>query len=255
MPRLRFYWGFAGVLPRFRLAVRVPWQPESGTCRGSGTRTIASITQSDIQDLVTAWCDIYAPSTVVRMYRTVQAIFSYAVDNGFRGRTPCRRIELPDLKPRESQILERAEVERLAQALGAYGPMVYLAVMGPRWGEIAGLQVGHVRFSDDDPSISIETQRSRGKNGQMVTTTTKSRNSKRPLTIPAWLGDMLFTHLSDRGGVSDEDYVFVCPRHPAALQQLEKTLLAPGGREGRVRRICPFTTCAMWRPIASMKRA
>ena len=45
----------------------------------------------------------------------------------------------------------------------------------------------------------------------MVTTTTKSRNSKRPLAIPAWLGDILFQHLSYRGGVSDEDYVFVSP--------------------------------------------
>ena len=89
--------------------------------------------------------------------------------------------------------------------------MFYLAVMGPRWGEIAGLRVGQIRFSDDDPSISIETQRTPGKNGAMVTTTTKSRNSKRPLAIPAWLGDMLFQHLSDRGGVSDEDYVFVSP--------------------------------------------
>jgi integrase len=185
-------------------------------CQGDGvpigTRPIASITQSDIQDLVNSWWGSYAPSTVVRMYRTVQAIFSWAVDNDFRGRTPCRKIELPEVKPRDAQILDTAGLERLVKAMGDHGLMAYLAVMGPRWGEIAGLRVGRVHFSDEDPRIIIEEQRTRGTKGRMVTSATKTRNSERkgrPLALPVWLGSMLYNHLSARGGVNDEDYVFV----------------------------------------------
>jgi integrase len=186
-------------------------------CQGEGVplgaRPIASITQSDIQDLVNSWWNVYAPSTVIRMYQTVHAIFTWAVDNDYRGRTPCRKIELPDAKPRESHIANRSELELLAAAIGEYGPMVYLAVMGPRWGEIAGLKVGQVQFGDD-PRITIAEQRTRGAKGRMVTAATKTRNSERkgrPLALPVWLGAMLFDHLSVRGGVDDDDYVFVSP--------------------------------------------
>jgi integrase len=181
-------------------------------CQGKGaplgSRTISSITKSDVEDLVTAWEAVYEPSTVLRMYRTVQAVFTYALDNDYRGRTPCRGIRLPPVTPREAKILSRGELECLARVLGAYGPMVYIAANGPRWGEIAGLRVGAICFGDE-PSINIADQLTRGKGGRMVTTTTKHRNSERTLSIPDWLGDMLFTHLSERGGVGDGDYVFV----------------------------------------------
>jgi integrase len=88
--------------------------------------------------------------------------------------------------------------------------MVYLGVQGPRWGEIAGLRVRHVHFGAD-AHVVIEWQRTRGKKGRMIEGETKSRNSERPLAIPVWLGDMLFDHLSARGGVGDDDYVFVAP--------------------------------------------
>jgi hypothetical protein len=72
--------------------------------------------------------------------------------------------------------------------------MVYIAANGPRWGEIAGLRVGRIGFRDE-PSICVEEQLTRGKGSQMVTTTTKHRSSERTLSIPDWLGDMLFIHL------------------------------------------------------------
>ncbi|HLH75034.1 MAG TPA: site-specific integrase [Chloroflexota bacterium] len=176
-----------------------------------GARRISSVTRLDVQKLVNGWLDRFEPSTVVRMFAVVRAVCTYAVDNELRAHNPCRKIELPEVRPRDSEILDRPDLQRLAEALGDYGPMVYLALMGPRWGEIAGLLIGHLRLSGADPAITIRLQRTRGEKGRMISSTPKSRNSERPLAIPDWLGSMLADHLSTRRDVSEDDYVFVSP--------------------------------------------
>ena len=114
--------------------------------------------------------------------------------------------------------------------------------------------MGHIPFSDDDPSISIETQRTRGQEGCDDDHDHKSRNPKRPLAIPAWFGDMLFENRSDLGGVSDGDYVFVSHKStPLHCGNWRKRFWLPAVKKAGLR-ICTFTTCVMSLPLASMKR-
>ena len=52
---------------------------------------IGSYTPSDIQNLVNAWDA--APRTVRRRYGLLLAIFAYAVDNDWLGRSPLSRYQ------------------------------------------------------------------------------------------------------------------------------------------------------------------
>ena len=48
------------------------------------------------------------------------------------------------------------QVRRLAVAMGDYGPMLYVAAFGPRWGEIAGLRVCNLDFAQG--TIAVTTR-------------------------------------------------------------------------------------------------
>ncbi len=94
--------------------------------------------------------------------------------------------------------------------MGEHGPMVYLAVMGLRWGEIAGLRVKSLNF--DGETVAIIIQRTRGSKGSMVEQVPKTRNSRRILSLPAWLMVMLKNSLQQRNVLGDGDaLVFVSP--------------------------------------------
>jgi integrase len=124
-------------------------------------------------------------------------------------RSPCRGIRIPDSSPREAVIVEADDVARLAEALGMNGPMVYLAILGLRWGEVAGLRVGRVDFLRH--TVTVATQRTRGTRGSMIEQDPKSRRGRRTLAVPDWLMFMLANHLSDRAltGENPDALVFV----------------------------------------------
>ena len=73
-----------------------------------------------------------------------------ALDHEMIGRTPCRRIKLPEVTPVRRHIVDGEELGRLAAAMGGvegYGTMAYLGTVdGLRWGEVAGLRVGQFDF-------------------------------------------------------------------------------------------------------------
>jgi integrase len=89
--------------------------------------------------------------------------------------------------------------------------MVYLAAMGLRWGEIAGLRVSRLDFLRG--TVTIDTQRTRGENGRMIQQDPKTQAGRRSLSIPGWLMNILAEHLARRGvtGQKAEALVFVSP--------------------------------------------
>lgn len=176
-----------------------------------GRYAIGTVTRGDVQRLVNCWAAEYSPSTVLRHYAYLRGLFSYAESCELILRTPCRNIRLPAVSPREAEILDSARLEDLARALGSYGPMVYLAAMGLRWGEIAGLRVSRLDFLRG--TVTIDTQRTRGENGRMIQQDPKTRASRRSLSIPGWLMNILAEHLARRGVTAQkpEALVFVSP--------------------------------------------
>lgn len=176
-----------------------------------GNMGIGSITRSDIQQLVDTWTKSRAASSVHRQYACLRGLFTYAERCELIVRSPCRDIRLPEVSPREATILDAASLERLAGALGDAGPMAYLAAMGLRWGEIAGLRVGSLDLTAD--TVTVSRQRTRGTKGKMVEQDPKTRTSKRTLSIPPWLTTMLGDHLRRRAVdiTSHDELVFVSP--------------------------------------------
>ncbi len=176
-----------------------------------GGRAVGSVTRQDVQQLASGWAGRYSPSTVARHYACLRALFSFAESCDLIVRSPCRSIRTPAVVAREAQILDSAQLQLLATAMDPYGPMVYLAVLGLRWGEIAGLWVGDVDFLRG--VVSVVRQRTRGEKGRMVEQDPKTRAGRRPLSVPGWVTTMLSEHLADRGvtGGDPDARVFVSP--------------------------------------------
>ena len=120
-----------------------------------GVRPVGSVTPGEIQALVNRWASARAPRTVRREYGALRAILNYAVVNDMLGRTPCRQIKLPEVRPLRRHIVDADELARLADALGgvgALGPMVYLGTVdGLRWGGGRGVEGRAARLRGSDP--------------------------------------------------------------------------------------------------------
>jgi integrase len=163
-----------------------------------GSRPVVSISPEDVQKVVNRWARRLAPSTVGRMFSVLRAVMGFAVDAGVIARNPCRRIRLPEAYPRAARILDADELEQLAAAMGVDGAMVFLAVQGLRWGEIAGLCVRHLDLLRH--TVVVERQWTKGgDSGTMVEQRPKTRAGARALAIPEWLSSMLADHLAARG--------------------------------------------------------
>ena len=104
------------------------------------------------------------------------------------------RHQAADRRHRSVHVVDADELARLAKAMGDFGPMAYVAaVLGLRWGEVAGLKVG-ASTSRTAPSPSSE-QITRGKGGQIVVGLPKSDAGRRTLSMPAALADLLSGHI------------------------------------------------------------
>lgn len=175
-----------------------------------GKRQIGSITPADVQGLVNLWSSRAEPRTVGRRYGVVRAVMNHAVNNDLIARSPCRGIKLPSREPVDREIPTADAVVALAEAMGRYGPMVYLgAVLGMRWGEVAGLRVG--RLDLDAGTCSVMEQVTRGLKGISVLGPPKSRAGRRVLSMPEPLTRMLTDHLATIGVSPEEKAAFVFP--------------------------------------------
>ncbi len=166
-----------------------------------GDRAVGSLTPADVQGAVNRWAEERAARTVRREYAVLRAILNYAVELDMVGRSPCRGIKLPEVKPLRRHVVTPAEVAALATGLGGVGdlgPMVYLgAVAGLRWGEVAGLRVGDLDV--EAGTVAVAQIVARGRNGRIGFGEPKSSAGRRTLAIPPELVVMLVEHLAAAG--------------------------------------------------------
>lgn len=201
-----------------------------------GNRGVGSVTRAEVQQLVNDWVAHAAASTVVRQYACLRALFSYAEECELIPRSPCRNIRVPEAHPRDSLILDDAQIAKLGDALGRYRPMLYLALLGLRWGEIAGLRVGDVDFLRG--SLTVTRQRTRGEKGRMVEHDPKTRAGRRSLSLPAWMTEMLANHLVQRALTGDaaDALLFASPRgEPFHYSNWRRNRWIPRSRRRRPR--------------------
>lgn len=82
-------------------------------------------------------------------------------------------------------------------------------MLGLRWSECAGLRVGDVDFLRRTLTVR---QTIAEVEGRLIVSETKSRSSRRTLSVPTFLVDELAGHLAaHRTGASPDDLVFTTP--------------------------------------------
>ena len=162
------------------------------------SRPVHQITPMDVQKLVNAWAAGSAPNTVHRQYRTLAAIMRSAVNSDIIVKSPCRGIKLPKIHRKEARLINGDELEALGTQLGQFAPMAYLgALLGLRWGEVAGLRVKDLDLLNQ--KISVSQQVSRGMSGQPLVSQPKTQSSIRTLAMPDSLVERLAFHLQQLG--------------------------------------------------------
>lgn len=173
-----------------------------------GEQKLISISQSAIQSLVNEWTrSDLAARTVRRHYAVVKAIFSFAVRSDFMGRSPCRTINLPRVTDEFRHQLTVDDIERVAQAVGPrYSLMIYLgAVLGMRWGEVAGTKVRSINSENATLTVREQVVLSRGGGSELGPP--KSRAGIRVLSIPEPLMLLIREHVESLGR-GTEDLLF-----------------------------------------------
>jgi len=91
--------------------------------------------------------------------------------------------------------------------------MVYVgAVLGLRWGEVAGLRVGRLDFLRG--TLTVAEQVTQDGKGGILLGPPKSASGRRTLAVPGALMELLSEHLSRRGltGADPEAFVFTARR-------------------------------------------
>jgi integrase len=194
-----------GTLARDEGIVRLHLEP------ALGPRPLGTITPGDVQTLVNRWSKRQKPRTVRRQFGVVRAVFRFAVERDYIGRTPCRGIKLPEVEHATRRVVTSADLERLAVELGPnHAAMAYLgAVLGLRWGECAGLRVGRIDFLRS--TLIVAEQITRGQGGRHVSGPPKSQAGRRTLAMPTALAALLTDHLARRRltGADSDALVFV----------------------------------------------
>ncbi|MGI8707327.1 MAG: tyrosine-type recombinase/integrase [Actinomycetota bacterium] len=169
---------------------------------------VAAITKADVQ----AWVrDLQAkglaPATIRQCYRILNSVLEDAVDHKLIVEPPCRKIALPRSERQEHLYLEPGEVERLAAVIDPlFQALIYSAVyLGCRWGELVGLKRHKLNILRRQVTI-IGSLEEVGGNQPRYVQETKTKSSRRMLTMPPFLCEILAQHLAH---VPETEFVFV----------------------------------------------
>lgn len=170
------------------------------------TTPIARIERRDVQEWVTKLGEKgLAPATVRACHRLLSGMLAEAVESRLIGQFPCRKIKLPRVARTEQRFLTGPEVERLADSIGEhFAPLIYSACfLGLRWGELTGLKRDRLNLLKRQVTVAGTLEEVGGR--LRYVDETKSSASRRLVTIPAFLCEMLSTQLEG----SSSEFVFV----------------------------------------------
>ena len=172
-----------------------------------GDLPLASITPRHVRALVDEMQRTLQPTSVRTYYGVLRAMMNAAVEIDLIARSPCRGIRLPKDEHEQPRFLSMGELHRLADTMpDEYRAMVYIAgILGLRFSEVAGLQVKRLNFFSRTIAI---TETIAEVEGRLLVAPVKTKASRRTLSVPAPLMDMLAAHLAEQGRHNPVDYVF-----------------------------------------------
>jgi integrase len=137
-----------------------------------------------------------APATVRACHRLLSGVLAEAVEERLIPQSPCRGVRLPRIPRAEQRFLTTEQVERLGEStVPEYRALIYCAAyLGCRWGELAGLKRENVNLLKRELMIQGTLEEVRGK--LTYVEETKTDASRRRLTLPAFLVEILTDHLA-----------------------------------------------------------
>jgi integrase len=137
-----------------------------------------------------------APATLRACHRLLSGVLAEAVEERLIPQSPCRGVSLPRIPRTEQCFLTTEQVARLAEAVAPeYRALIYSAAyLGCRWGELAGLKRENVNLLKSYLTIQGTLEEVAGR--LTYVEETKSAASRRRLTLPAFLVEILTEHLA-----------------------------------------------------------
>jgi integrase len=190
-----------------------------------GSRPMSSITPIDIKGVVDEMASKLAPDTVRTNLAVIRAVFNAAVEADILARSPVRAIRTAKTESRDRPTLTMVEILRLADAIGdRYRPLVLVgAVLGLRWSEAIGLRVSDVDFLRRTLTVS---QTLSEVEGRLDVAPTKSRKSRRTMSVPKFVIDELARHAANFGR-SGDDLLFAGPKGGALRRSFAARMFTP----------------------------
>ncbi len=232
-----------------------------------GDRELTEVSSTDVGQWVKGLQERgLAPKTIRNQHGLLSALFQAAVDHepqAMRPGNPCARTRLPEAGGEEMHFLTPAELDRLLAALPAHHrPLITtLALTGLRWGEATGLTARHVDLLATPATIAVRQSLQRQADGSFQLGPPKTRTSRRTVTLPAKLVDVLVPVWSGRSG---DDLVFVTQRGTAVRHShfygrvwkpaVLRAGLAPGLRIHDLRHTHAAWLISAGRPLPSIQR-
>lgn len=177
-----------------------------------GDRTIGSLTPADMRRLVAMWSKDLAPRSVRRIYGAIRAALNFAVEVDRLARTPCRGIRLPAVEPVRAVVPDAVQLVELAETIDPpYSAMIWLgAVLGLRWGEVAGLRAGNIDLLRK--TVTVTEQVTRGARGAGGIGPPKSAAARRTISIPSELAEELSAHAKSLGLTGADPHELLFPK-------------------------------------------
>lgn len=170
-----------------------------------GSRPIASIRRPQVQACVNEMAKTLAPTTVEVVYGYIATVMKSAVLDEIIGKTPCVKINLPEVKRKKVVPLTIEQVTRICENVPARyrAAVIVCAATGLRQGELFGLKVDHVEGSCDNVVLRVEQQADGG--------APKTQSGERRVAVGLVASRALWRHLATYqeavGG-----YVFSTPK-------------------------------------------
>lgn len=172
-----------------------------------GQAPIGAITQLEVQGWVNALvAQGLSASTVRQVYQVFQRAMAGAVRSGLVASSPCQGIALPREAHNEMHFLAPEQVEALADAADPHGALILSAAYtGLRWGELVGLRRKHIHMLKSEVQVAEQLTEV---NGRLAFKAPKTPQSRRIVSLPHFLVEVLARHLE--GASTDSDaLVFV----------------------------------------------
>lgn len=141
---------------------RVHIEPELGAVK------LMELTRPRVQEAVINWSKgveaekrgPLAPSTVAVVYGYLASLMKSAVADGLLRSTPCIKINLPPANSEKVVPLTVAQVHLVAERISPWyrGMVILGAATGLRSGELRGLTVDRLKFTDDGLRVRVDRQ-------------------------------------------------------------------------------------------------